>query len=136
MAHVVAAIERDAQVEFEVTRHRQRIDAFDVQQRVRHLGQRLHGLQRGVLRIAARAAVALAARIAPTVAIVPIVPVVAVVAFLPAMALLPLVPDLALAAVRRAVVARRPRCGRFAGGRRVTRRIAADRRRAVARRCA
>jgi hypothetical protein len=100
---------------------------------VRHLGQRLHGLQRGVLRIAARAAVALAARIAPTV---PIVPVVAVVAFLPAMALLPLVPDLALAAVRRAVVARRPRCGRFAGGRRVTRRIAADRRRAVARRCA
>jgi hypothetical protein len=101
---------------------------------VRHLGQRLHGLQRGVLRIAARAAVAvalaLAARIAPTVAIVPVV------AFLPAMALLPLLPALALAAVRRAVVARRPRRCRFAGGRRVTRCIAVDRRRAVARRCA
>jgi hypothetical protein len=53
VAHVVALVERHAQAQFEEARHRHRIDAFDVQQLLRHLGERLHRLQREVRGVAA-----------------------------------------------------------------------------------
>ncbi|MCB9887893.1 MAG: hypothetical protein H6838_20605 [Planctomycetes bacterium] len=41
-------------MQVEVARHRQRLDAFDAQQRLRHLGERAHGLDGVVVGVAAR----------------------------------------------------------------------------------
>ncbi|MFT7536588.1 MAG: hypothetical protein ACI85K_002542, partial [Hyphomicrobiaceae bacterium] len=57
MPDVVAAIERHAQLQVEVTRHRQWVNAFDVQQRAGHVGERPHGNCRRVLRVTATAAI-------------------------------------------------------------------------------